>query len=60
MFTDTYSLKVNGTDTFAVFHYEGAPDGEPTAPQPTGLAPGGVEFQEYRMIVWRFLRHPFQ
>lgn len=50
-----FLLIVNGTDTFAVLHYEGASDAEPTAPQPTGLAPGGIEFEEYQMKVVTFV-----
>jgi len=40
----------NGTNTWAVFHYCGASDADPTAPQPTGLPPGGIEFKEFNLI----------
>ncbi|KAF8521677.1 laccase [Gautieria morchelliformis] len=36
--------------TFAVLHYDTAPDADPTAPQPTGLPEGGIEFQEFNLI----------
>ncbi|KAF8479910.1 laccase 17 [Gautieria morchelliformis] len=41
----------NGTSpTFAVLHYDTAPDADPTTPQPTGLPAGGIEFQEFNLI----------
>ncbi|KIJ45860.1 multicopper oxidase [Sphaerobolus stellatus SS14] len=39
----------NGTDVYAVLHYAGADNNEPTTPQPVTLPPGGVAFQEFQM-----------
>ncbi|KAF8501874.1 hypothetical protein BU17DRAFT_71944 [Hysterangium stoloniferum] len=44
--TNAKKPNFNGTDTFAILHYAGAPSVERTAPQPTGLPVGGIEFQE--------------
>ncbi|KAF8589375.1 multicopper oxidase [Ramaria rubella] len=43
-------LFFNGTNTWAVLHYNGAPDADPTAPQTNGLAPGGIEFEEFNLV----------
>lgn len=42
-------ISVNGSDTFAVLHYEGAPDAEPTSSQI--FASGPVQFEEFQMAV---------
>ncbi|KAF8521720.1 laccase [Hysterangium stoloniferum] len=47
--TNANNSNFNGTDTFAVLHYAGASSAEPTAPQPTGLPAGGIEFQEFNL-----------
>jgi hypothetical protein len=46
---------VNGTDTFAVLHYAGASNAEPTATQPTGLPAGGIEFKEFNLQACTFV-----
>lgn len=52
---DSYTIfivsKVNGTDVYAVLHYAGASNAEPTAPQPITLPPGGVAFEEFNLKV---------
>ncbi|KIJ45892.1 multicopper oxidase [Sphaerobolus stellatus SS14] len=40
---------INGTDTYAVLHYTGASNGEPTTPQPVTLPAGGIAFAEYQL-----------
>lgn len=43
---------VNGSDTYAILRYDGAPTSEPTTPQPGDtLLPGLIPFQEFRMKV---------
>ena len=43
-------MTVNGTDTYAVLHYSGAPDTEPTTPQLAG-PPDDEAFQEFNLKV---------
>ena len=49
-------MTVNGTDTYAVLHYEEAPDAEPTAPQPAGPPADGA-FQEFNLKVHKSALH---
>lgn len=42
---------VNGTNTWAVLHYNGASSSDPAAAQPTGLSAGDIEFEEFNLIV---------
>ncbi|KAF8522544.1 laccase 17 [Gautieria morchelliformis] len=48
--TSTDNSNFNGSNTWAVLHYSGASDADPTASQPTGLADGGIEFEEFNLI----------
>lgn len=43
------TIPVNGTDTFAVLHYDGASDAEPTSSQI--FSSGPVLFEEFQMAV---------
>ena len=43
-------MTVNGTDVFAVLHYAGAPDAEPTTPQLAG-PPADEVFKEFNLEV---------
>ncbi|KAF8490605.1 laccase 17 [Gautieria morchelliformis] len=47
--TQSANSNFNGTDTFAVLHYDGASSAEPTAPQPAGLPSGAVVFEEFNL-----------
>ncbi|KIJ22839.1 multicopper oxidase [Sphaerobolus stellatus SS14] len=47
--TNAGNANFNGTDTYAVLHYFGASNGEPTTPQPETLPAGGVAFAEYQL-----------
>jgi len=50
-------MTVDGTEMYAVLHYAGAPDAEPTAAKPSGLPAGGVAFAEFNLKVCTLLNH---
>ncbi|KIJ45864.1 multicopper oxidase [Sphaerobolus stellatus SS14] len=47
--TSASNSNFNGTDVYAVLHYAGASNDEPTTPQPTALPAGGIAFQEFNL-----------